>query len=118
MVAASVVISRTHLHPAASSISLSGGGLGRPGRRGDWLWGLGVRIEASDDPFERTVAAHALLVEQHLAGDFEALLVAFAQGAQDVLTIQIPLGFDLVPIQDRLLRPTFSCKGYPFTCRG
>lgn len=79
MVAAAVVISGAHLYPGPSSISVGGGGgLGRPGRRGDRLLGFRVRIEASDDSFDRAVASQALLIEQHLAGCFEALLVAFA----------------------------------------
>lgn len=73
---ASVVISGTDLHSTAS-IS-GGGGLGRPGRRDHRRLSLGITIKASDDPLDRAVATHTLLIEQHLAGRFKALLIAFA----------------------------------------
>jgi hypothetical protein len=70
-----------------------------------WCWRFlpfGVGVDGRHDPFDRAVTAGVVpVIQEHLAGGFQALLIPFSQGLQDVLAVQIRLCFDRVPVNNR-----------------
>lgn len=69
-------------------------------RRRHFSWFLPVGSDARHQPLQHRVSRVPATIQQLLAGGLEPGPVVAAESAEDVLAVQIPLRFDLVPIKD------------------